>query len=126
MGCRVRKNTGCFLAKFFPFDFSHWFKLQNYTAEFRSQESGVEQALSLAFRLSCVLHQLENCCNFWFSLGASIILQLKIFSEADIPDTYLNTEAFSGLTFKGFQLNVVILNSRSDFLERFPRFRQQS
>jgi len=31
-------------------------------SEFRSQESGVEEALSLAFRLSCVPHQLENCC----------------------------------------------------------------
>ena len=31
-------------------------------AEVRSQESGVEQALSLAFRRSCLPAQLENCC----------------------------------------------------------------
>jgi hypothetical protein len=33
-----------------------------HTAEFRSQESGVKQACALAFRLSCVPHELENCC----------------------------------------------------------------
>ena len=42
--------------------------------------------------------------------------EFKIFRDANIPHTYLNTKMDSRFTFKRFELNVVILTSRSNWL----------
>ncbi len=45
-------------------------------SEVRSQELGVEQALSLAFRLSGVPHQLENCSIFTNLLRRNLSIKI--------------------------------------------------